>query len=483
MSGPGSEEPRPAPVTRGWQWAFVLAMLGVSAAWFGPLQVLLPAQAQQIAGAVGPGKEHLLTAVTAIGAGASIVATPLWGLLADRRARSGHPSRREIILAGAVVGALGLVILAQATTPAWMVAGWAVSQAGIGGPLAALGALIAEQVPPKQRGLVSSLFGIAQVAGVVLGTVVATVTDAGPLGYVCLAAALPLLCASLWIAQRGSRERRPAQPSPKGLADGPAAGSTTATRPPRPGGGRREPASRDRGRLSAGRLTITREFAWMWGVRFLLNVSNAMIVVYLYFFVADGLHIADVTTWVLIATLLNVLFTCGVGALAGLASDRSGRRLPYAAWGGLATAFSALLLAVAPNLGFALIGAAVFGIGWGLYIAVDMALFASFLPRDAASGTLLGVANAAQTLPQVVAPLVAAPLVTQGGGFPALYVCAAVVALLGVACLAPLRGSAKRGLPGDPAVGMVDGIAGGMAGGPTGESTGGATAPPGPEAA
>lgn len=474
MSGPGSEEPGPAPVTRGWQWAFVLAMLGVSAAWFGPLQVLLPAQAQQIAGATGPGKEHLLTAVTAIGAGASILATPLWGLLADRRARAGHPSRREIILAGAAVGAIGLVILSQATTPAWMVTGWAVSQAGIGGPLAALGALIAEQVPPKQRGLVSSLFGIAQVAGVVLGTVVATVTDAGPLGYVCLAAALPLLCAALWIAQRGSRGRRPAQPSPTGLAPGHDAGSATANRPPRPRGGRRDP-----GRLSAGRLTITREFAWMWGVRFLLNVSNAMIVVYLFFFVADGLHIADVTTWVLIATLLNVLFTCGVGALAGLASDRSGRRLHYAAWGGLATAFSALILAVAPNLGFALVGAAVFGIGWGLYIAVDMALFASFLPRDAASGALLGVANAAQTLPQVIAPLVAAPLVTQGGGFPALYACAAAVALLGVACLAPLRASAKRGRPGDPTGGRADDVIDGPAGG----STGGAAARPGPEAA
>lgn len=402
---PMGQDATPSVVSRSWMVAFVLAMLGVSAAWFGPLQVLLPAQSERLAGGPVGAKENLLTLVTAIGALASIVATPLWGLLADRRARSGHPSRREIIAGGTMVGVVGLAVLAAADSPATMAWGWAVAQAGLGGPLAALGALIADQVPARQRGLVSSLFGVAQVAGVVLGTVLATIADAGPAGYVALAAALPLLCAALWFAQRGAHQLQAV-------------------------------SEREGGH---GRLRFGAPFAWMWMVRFLLNVANALIVVYLYFYVADGLHIADVATWVLVATLLNVLLTVGVGAVAGIASDRSGHRLPFALAGGAITGLAAVVLAFSPNLPVALLGAAVFGVGWGLYIAVDMALFASVLPPDSASGALLGIANIGQTLPQVVAPLLAAPLVTLWGGFTSLYLCSALFAAAGLACLIPVR--------------------------------------------
>src|SRR5690606_25178097 len=71
----------PFRIPRGWLVALLLATGGVFAGWFGPIQILLPAQAQHFAGL---DKEALLALVTGIGAVASLIANPLWGLLADR---------------------------------------------------------------------------------------------------------------------------------------------------------------------------------------------------------------------------------------------------------------------------------------------------------------------------------------------------------------------------------------------------------------
>jgi hypothetical protein len=82
MTGTATVEPV-ARVGRRWVVAFVLAMVGVGAGWFGPIQILLPAQAARIAGEIG--KENLLAVVTASGAVASMIANPL-------RFRSTSPS-------------------------------------------------------------------------------------------------------------------------------------------------------------------------------------------------------------------------------------------------------------------------------------------------------------------------------------------------------------------------------------------------------
>src|SRR5262245_4689986 len=122
-------------VRRGWVASLLLATAGVFAGWFGPIQILLPAQATVLAGA--DGKEYLLAVVTGIGAIASLIANPVWGLISDRLSAT-VPRRRPVLVAGALIGAAGLVILALAPDAVWMTVGWVVVQIGLNGPLAAL---------------------------------------------------------------------------------------------------------------------------------------------------------------------------------------------------------------------------------------------------------------------------------------------------------------------------------------------------------
>ena len=94
-------------------------------------------------------------------------------------------------------------------------------------------------------------------------------------------------------------------------------------------------------------------------------------------------------------------------------------------------ALAAVLLALWPTWVVALIGAAVLGLGYGGYVAVEQALMTQVLPAAGARGKDLGILNIANSAPQVLGPAVAALLVTQLGGYPALYLATAAVTIGG----------------------------------------------------
>ncbi|GIF44782.1 MFS transporter [Actinoplanes xinjiangensis] len=382
-----------APVRRSWMIAYALAMIGVAAGWFGPIQILLPEQAARLAG--DDGKEALLALVTAWGAAASMVANPLWGAVSDRLGR-----RRPIFVAGTLVGVAGLLVLSVADTTTLMVIGWVLVQVGLNGPLAALAAMIGDQVPERQRGTVGALFGVAQIIGVILGTAVAVVAGSATPGYVAVAIAVPALGAALLIINR----EQPVAAVRRGRIHW-------------PGG----------------------QFAWAWVIRFLLNLVNALVLVYLLYYLSDEVGVDDAATWVLIVTVVNVLFAGVFGFAGGVLSDRWERRRVFVAAGAVILAVGTVLMALVPVVPVVLAASVLVGIGWGAYIAVDMAVLTQVLPDPDTRATLLGVANVAGTLPQMLAPVLAAPIVTALGGYRTLYLVTAGFAVLALALLPRLR--------------------------------------------
>jgi len=403
-------------ISRGWLAALLLATGGVFVGWFGPIQILLPAQAQALSGEFG--KEALLALVTGIGAVASMIANPLWGLLSDRMSLV-RPRRRPVVVAGVMIGVAGLVVLFLAPDPAWMIVGWVLVQLGLNGPFAALIAMIADRVPPERRGLVGSLFGIAQVAGVVLGTAVAVAFDEAVIGYVAIAVAVPLLCVAIVVLP----EER--------LAHAATAAITPDAAP--------VPAERHGIRVVFANMRPTATFTWAWIIRLLVNLVNALVLVYLYYFLADAVGLDDPGTWVLVLTLGNVVLTGIAAGIGGVWSDRLARRKVFVVAGGISLAVGAGLFAAFPVLPVVLIGSLFVAIGWGLYVSVDVAIITQALPSDRSTGSMLGVANIASAAPQALAPLIAAPIVTGLGGYPVLYVVTGAIALLAIACLPRLR--------------------------------------------
>ncbi|GAB3657344.1 hypothetical protein GCM10027591_11740 [Zhihengliuella somnathii] len=173
------------------------------------------------------------------------------------------------------------------------------------------------------------------------------------------------------------------------------------------------------------------DFGWAWFTRFLMFVGNQLTIVYLLFFLQDEIRHPNPAGGVLVLTGLYSVMVLISAVVAGRLSDAAGgRRKVFVAGSSGVIALAALVLAFFPTWPGALLGAALLGIGFGAYLAVDFALITQVLPSAAARGKDLGVVNIAATLPQIVAPSLAFVAVTRLGGYPALFVLAAVIGLV-----------------------------------------------------
>ena len=119
------------------------------------------------------------------------------------------------------------------------------------------------------------------------------------------------------------------------------------------------------------------------------------------------------------------------------------KRLQCPNWDEYAAAYlqglAALLLAFIPDFSIAMVGAAMLGLGYGCYMAVDQALATQVLPSSHTRGKDLGIMNIATAVPQAVAPLLGSFIVAALGGFTGLFIASAVAAALGGLAVIPIK--------------------------------------------
>ena len=398
-------------VPRSWVAWVTLAGLGLWAGFFGPIQVLLAQQAQL----VSPGhKELVFGVVTGVGSAVSVVANPLFGALSDRTT-SRFGRRVPWVVAGGLLGALALVLLAQATSVLVMALAWSLAQASLNAMFAALTATVPDLVPIRERGVVGGWVAVSQTLGIVAGVGIATVTGGIAAGYYATAAAVVVLAVPYVLRSRDVV-------LPKALR--PVFSLTEFVRgfwiSPR-----RHP-----------------DFAWAWLTRFLVNLGNSLGTLLLYFYLQDAVGYGDPESGVLVLTVVYAVFIVGSTVVFGLWSDRLQRRKVFVTVSGVVTGVGALILALVPTWPGAIAGAVVFGIGYGVYLSVDFALCTQVLPAAQARAKDLGVINIAVALPQVFAPFVGSFLVAYAGGYVTLYAVAFGVCVLGSVLVHRIRGVA-----------------------------------------
>ncbi|MBV7697687.1 MFS transporter [Streptomyces sp. TRM70350] len=399
-------------VGRGWTASLALANGAIWVGWYGPLQILLAMQAEDFAPGTGMSKETLLAWVTGVGAAVSLVANPVWGALSDRTtSRLGR--RTPWIVAGAAGGALSLLLLAGAGGLWAMVAGWCLVQLTLNAAFAAVTAAVPDRVPRLQRGAVGGWLGAAQILGVVGGTGLVTVAGGVGAGYV--ACAVFVVVGVL--------------PYVLGFPD------LRLTVGDRPTWSWRS--------FVAGFWLSPRRYpdlGWAWLTRFLINLSNALVLLYLLYYLRDRLHHEDPEAGVLILTAVNGVTLLATVVVGGVWSDRVGRRKPFVIWSGVLMAAATALLSGWQTWPGAIVAAAVLGVGFGVFTSVDFALMTDVLPKALDRGKDLGVINVANALPQVAAPVLAAPIVTYLGGYRVLYLVAAGIGLAGAVLVGRIRG-------------------------------------------
>jgi MFS family permease len=99
------------------------------------------------------------------------------------------------------------------------------------------------------------------------------------------------------------------------------------------------------------------------------------------------------------------------------------------------------VIASASTVSGYLVGMGIGGLGFGMYMAVDLALVVDVLPDADTAAKDLGVLNIAGALPFALAPAVAPALLSVGGdSYALLYTVAGASALLGALAIVPVRG-------------------------------------------
>jgi MFS family permease len=118
-----------------------------------------------------------LAVVTGIGALLAMVGNPFFGKMSDRTS-SQLGMRRPWMVIGLVGGSLGILIVALAPSIAVVLVGWCIAQLLFNALLAALAAVLPDQVPAPQRGLVSGVLGVCVPIASVSGTFLASCSPA-----------------------------------------------------------------------------------------------------------------------------------------------------------------------------------------------------------------------------------------------------------------------------------------------------------------
>jgi MFS family permease len=392
-----------APVSARWIGALSLATFGMSIAVLTPIQVLLPLQIEAIDPAAKVGNLGWITTVAAV---VSIIVCPIAGALSDRTT-SRFGRRRPWVLASALVCAGALVTLGAQHTIIGVALAWMLVQAATNTLYAALSATVPDRVPVPQRGLVSAFVGLPLPLSLVVGAfLVSTVVTGQFGGYLLLAVLLPLLVLP-FVLDPSDR------PHPVVAASQP---------------------------LRAWVDVRHHDLGWAFACRFAIQLANAVGTLYLLYYLRDVAHRPDPAKSVF---LLIVVYTVGVlltSVVGGRWSDRSGRRKPFVVVSSVVVAAAMTTLALARTWPMAILAAALMGIGYGSYLAVDNALITQVLPAAADRARDLGIVNTANTAPQALAPAVAATVLGHLGGYTPLYLLAAVSALLGALFIVPVRG-------------------------------------------
>jgi MFS family permease len=409
MQGAALAEPT-RKVTPGWVAGLVLVNVGINAAFFGPINVFIGQHAISIDSA---NKEAILSIVTTCGAAVSLVANPLFGALSDRTV-SRFGRRSPWVLAGAILATAALLAMSGATVVALLVLCWCLVQLGANAAYAAITAAVPDRVPVFQRGGVGGLAAMGQTVGILLGAVFGAVVSGNfMVGYWLCAGALILSIIPYLFNRNDPALPLSARPDFTWL-----------------------------GFLRGFWISPARhpDFAWAWLTRFLVNVGNQATIIYLLFFLRDIIRHEDPALGVLILTGIYAMMVMITAVIAGPWSDRVGKRKPFVIASSVTIATAGLIMAFFPVWPGALVGAGVLGIGFGAYLAVDFALLTQVLPTAVDRGKDMGVINVANSLPQVVAPVIAFVSLQYLGGYVTLFSAAAAIGLLGAVFVVKIKG-------------------------------------------
>ena len=401
------------PVSRRFVVLYALAYIGTILLFLAPLLVSLSLKINALVGAEQAPTSLSLVAGT--GAFLAMFANPFFGKMSDRTT-SRLGMRRPWMVTGLLGGSVGILVVALAPSVPVVLIGWCIAQVFFNALLAALIAVLPDQVPVAQRGRVAGVLGICLPIASVSGTFVVQLFTGNTLAMFLAPCAIGGILILLFVV--ALRDRRLA------VADRPAWSLREFT--------------------SAFYLNPRKhpDFAWAFASRFLLVLAYAFLTTYQVYYLLEKLGSAadDVPRQLFLATLAMSSVVVVASLVGGWLSDRTRRRKIFVASASVVFGLALFVIALASSFNGFVVGMAIGGLGFGLYTAVDLALVADVLPDPNSAAKDLGVMNIAGALPSSVAPAIApAILALSHGSYGVLYAVAGACAVLGAGAIVPVK--------------------------------------------
>ena len=406
----------PAAHRVGWEFIslYTLAFMSTNLVFLAPILVTLPLRVNSLVGIKQA--PNSLALVAGIGALVAMFGNPFFGRMSDRTS-SRLGMRRPWMVIGLVGGTFGIVIVALAPNIPVVLVGWCMAQLFFNALLAALIAVLPDQVPRAQRGVVSGVLGVCLPIAAVSGTFLVKLFTGHPIATFLVPCATGGFFILLFAV--ALKDRRLAKAG-------------------RPTWSLREFAS-----TFYVKPRTSPDFAWAFASRFMFVLAYALLTTYEAYFLLSkiGSAVADVPQQIFLGTVAQSVLIVAASLIAGRLSDWTGRRKIFVFIASMVYGVAMFAVAMASNFNGFLVGVAISGLGFGMYAAVDLALVADVLPSKDNVAKDLGVFNIAGALPFSIAPA-SAPLILSigGGNYGGLYAAAGICAIIGAAAILPVRG-------------------------------------------
>jgi len=396
------------------QLSLMLNFFLLMALYSGVLGVLLP---NQIA-ALNPGeKANNLALMFAITSVFSTLTTPIAGALSDRT-RTKWGKRSPWIAIGSLVGSFCLFGVSWMTSFWSLMVLWVMATVAYNSMQPAMTTVIADRFQPETRGVVSGIVGAGMTAGLTAGTVLAGyLAGAQVLAYGLFAMAIAASSLAFVVINR----------EPANAA---------------------QPARRFSWIAFAKGFWINPrehpDFAWAFAGRFTIYMGYQAVAAYMLYILRDYIGLSDAQSNITIANLAILTLVCLLisSLVSGYLSDKFQRRKPFVILSSLIMGAAMVAPLVMPTMQGMWIYAGVIGVGYGMFMSIDMALMTQVLPKSAEGdeGKDLGVLTTAVNIPQILSPVMAAILLNLfHGDYTAIFIAAVIFVFGSAFCVIPIK--------------------------------------------
>ncbi len=401
------------PMPKSDMWRYMVGFIIFGVMWMGAgsmaSNVLLPERFNTLD--IGMTGEQILASMNTFGMVFALVSNLVFGALSDH-CHSRFGKRTPFIVAGGLICAAAYYSTSIAISLPMIVGSWCILQVGLNCMLGPAVAVLSDRVPLNKRGTLSAFYGAGATIGMSVGSILGSIFLTNPIpGF--LFGTVAWVCSGVLTVIVFPKEKSAAPAEGEVVEKLELSSLLRMFIPPTKN-------CRDFYLALFGRLLFIFGYYCINGYQ--LYILEKYI----------GLEVTEAGAVLATMSVVTMVVSFVASLGSGTISDKIGRRKPII----VVACVMICLGIVAPWLlksSFSMYLYALFaGLGYGVYSSVDQALNVDVLPDQENAGKDLGILNIANTIGQILGPVLTSVLVVNTGSYFLAFPVAAVLILVGV---------------------------------------------------